>query len=368
MALRNIQVGDNLNGKTLYFTLDVTNQTQLDNSTGKELEIPFVTAGGYYFGQGYNSYSLGTRYYSGLYQGNPDDDRYLVSPEITFLQVSLYNNGSGASEESHASKSICPSNCGVVLSIDTSTYFYQYLMIDDSEIPLSSKIYLGDQQILAIYLGENPLSKVMLGNLECKPCFFSVTPTDNKNIFYFESGQTWKEWIDQGVHYDSSESPWSYSEYRVIYDGGSLYVSSTSDYAKPNDLIIDGFSYEISRACLGAETLIKTNTGLKPISAISVGDKLSENNIVEKIVVHNRELYYKITLENDDIIRASNDHLFISNNQIVSTEALKPGQLLNELKIKEIEIIKESLDMYEIKTSTNQYTLFNGIVCECENI
>ena len=77
MALRNLQVGDDLSGKTLYFTLDVNNQTQLDNSIGLNYEIPFVTIGGYYFGQGHNSYSLGTRYYSGLYQGNPEDQRYL---------------------------------------------------------------------------------------------------------------------------------------------------------------------------------------------------------------------------------------------------------------------------------------------------
>ena len=41
MALRNLQVGDDLSGKTLYFTLDVNNQTQLDNSIGLNYEIPF---------------------------------------------------------------------------------------------------------------------------------------------------------------------------------------------------------------------------------------------------------------------------------------------------------------------------------------
>ena len=29
---------------------------------------------------------------------------------------------------------------------------------------------------------------------------------------------------------------------------------------------------------------------------------------------------------------------------------------------------QQSLDMYEIKTSTNKYELYNGIICECENI
>ena len=368
MALRNIQVGDDLSGKTLYFTLDVSDQTQLDDSTGKSQEVPFITAGGYYFSQGYNSYSLGTRYYTGLYQGDPEDERYMEWPEVQFLSVSWYSEGDHASEESYASEGACPADCGVVSSIDTSTYFYQYLMIDDSEVHLSSKLYLGNQQISAIYLGEIPLPKVMLGNSECKPCFFRVSSSSSPDPFYFESGQTWKEWIDQGTHYDPSEYAWTYDENGVGWDGGTLYIPSTWATVTQNDLIIDGFSYGIGRACLGAETLIKTDKGFKAISALSVGDKLSKNNIIEKIVVHNREKYYKIILENDDVIRASNDHLFISNNQAIKTEALEPGQLLNGLKIKEIRITKKSLDMYEIKTSTNQYTLFDDIVCECENI
>ena len=104
------------------------------------------------------------------------------------------------------------------------------------------------------------------------------------------------------------------------------------------------------------------------ISALSVGDRLTENNIIEKIVAHDREKYYIITLENDDIIKASNDHLFINGDEIIRTEQLKKGQLLNKLKVKDIELVNEPMTMYEIKTSTNQYTLFNDIICECENI
>lgn len=368
MALRNLQVGDNLNNATLYFTLDVNNQTQLDNSTGLKSEIPFMTTGGYFFSQGNNSYSLGTRYYSGIYQGDPEESRYLEFPVVDFLYVSWYSSGSHASLESHYTEQVCPADCGTVTEINTSTYFYQYLMIDDSEVHLSSKLYLGNQQISAIYLGETPLPKVMLGNAECKPCFFRVNSSSSPDPFYFELGQTWKQWIDQGTHYDPSEYAWTYDEYGVGWDGGTLYMPSTHDQVSQDDLIIDGLSYEIGRTCLGSETLIKTDKGLKAISALSIGDKLSKNNIVEKIVVHNREKYYIIILENDDVIRASNDHLFISKGKAIKTENLEPGQSLNGLKIKEIRMIKQSLDMYEIKTSTNQYTLFDGVVCECENI
>lgn len=368
MALRNIQVGDDLSGKTLYFTLDVNNQTQLDGSTGKTYEVPFITSGGYYFSQGHNSYSLGTRYYSGLYQGDPEDPRYAEWPEVEFLSVSWYSGGDHAYEESHLSEGACPNNCGIVTSIDTTAYFYQYLFIDTTEVHLSSKLYLGNQQVSAIYLGETPLPKVMLGNAECKPCSFRVNEYPTPATFYFEAGQTWKNWVDQGTHYDPQQYDWSYNEYGVGYDGGSLYIPSPYANVSQNDLIIDGLTYNMGRACLGVETLIKTVEGLKPISALSVGDKLDENNIVEKIVVHNREKYYKIILENDDVIRASNDHLFISEGKAIKTEALEVGQLLNKLKIKEIRTTNKSLDMYEIKTSTNQYTLFDDIVCECEDI
>lgn len=368
MALRNIQVGDNLSGKTLYFTLDVEDQTQLDGSTGLFNDIAFITAGGYYFGQGHNSYSLGTRYYTGLYQGDPDDERYLEWPEVQFLSVSWYSGGDHAYEESHATEGACPDNCGIVTSIDTTSYFYQYLFIDTSEVHLSSKLYLGNQQVSAIYLGETPLPKVMFGNSECKVCSFGVNESSSPATFNFEAGQTWKDWIDQGTHYDPSEYAWTYDEYGVGYDGGTLYIPSPYSQVYQNDLIIDGFSYGIGRACLGSETLIKTEKGLKSISALSVGDKLDKNNIVEKIFVHNREKYYKIILENDDVIRASNDHLFISNGQVVKTEALEIGQLLNKLKIVEIRITNKPLDMYEIKTSTNQYTLFDDVICECEDI
>ncbi|MBQ5473330.1 MAG: hypothetical protein IIT65_01240, partial [Lachnospiraceae bacterium] len=134
------------------------------------------------------------------------------------------------------------------------------------------------------------------------------------------------------------------------------------------DLITEGGEYGAALACLSPDTLIKTDKGLIEISTLLVGDKLTEDNIVEKIVAHDREKYYIITLENDDIIKASNDHLFISEDEIVRTEQLEKGQLLNKLKIKNIELVNEPMTMYEIKTSTNQYTLFNDIVCECENI
>ena len=51
------------------------------------------------------------------------------------------------------------------------------------------------------------------------------------------------------------------------------------------------------------------------------------------------------------------------------TEQLQINDYLTDnLYVKDIKQINDSLDMYEIKTSTNKYELYNGIICECENI
>jgi hypothetical protein len=121
---------------------------------------------------------------------------------------------------------------------------------------------------------------------------------------------------------------------------------------------------------LSAETLIKTLNGDIQISLLNINDKLDNNNIVEKIVKHNRNYYYEVILSNDETIKASNDHRFIlANNEIKMTEQLQIDDYLTDsLYVKDIKQINKSLDMYEIKTSTNKYELYNGIICECENI
>jgi hypothetical protein len=203
----------------------------------------------------------------------------------------------------------------------------------------------------------------MLGDHECSVATFTL----RNNEFTFERGQTWEDWVDQAKYWTPSDD-FSYDQYGVYYGGASLYQKPGYASVESTDLIVENGDYGAASACLSPDTLIKTSEGLKKISTLEVGDKLDEENIIEKIVVHNREKYYEIILENNDIIKASNDHLFISGNDIVRTEALEIGQLLNKLKIKEIKLIKESMDMYEIKTSTNRYVLFNDVICECENI
>jgi len=250
VALRHIQVGDDLSAKTLYFTLDITDTTQLDNSVGKDEEISFTTAGGtfhsdgYYFSQGYNSYSLGTRYYTGIYQGDTIwDERYSEFPQIELLCISWYSGHDHADEiEGHLAQIVCPTDLGIVTYIDTSSYFYQYLYVDSDEI-LSSTVYLGNKQVYKVCLGDNPIPKVMLGNIECKSCSFVLDRSGAGIILEFEDGQTWKDWIDQGAH-GSSAYNFNYDANGVYADGNhAVYLPTIGSNVDKDDLIINNLAY-----------------------------------------------------------------------------------------------------------------------------
>lgn len=226
----------------------------------------------------------------------------------------------------------------------------------------SIKIYLGEQSILSIFCGENEIiSKVRYGNIG----HFTL----EGGSYSFVLGQTWKTWIEQ-----QTSSSFSTDVRYALYNNKIIVESSTNNLVYHSNKIIDGGKYGLYQdqgvACLSEKIKIKTSQKDKNINTLKVGDYLSDNNKVEKIVKHNRNYYYRIILNNNDVIEASNDHRFILlNKEIKTTEQLKTNDYLtNDLYVKEIRKINQSLDMYEIKTSTNKYELYNGIICECENI
>lgn len=226
----------------------------------------------------------------------------------------------------------------------------------------SIKIYLGEQSILSIFYGENEIiSKVRYGNIG----HFTLEGVS----YSFVLGQTWKTWIEQ-----QASSSFSTDARYALYNNKIIVDSSTSNLVYHSNKIIDDGEYGLHQdqgvACLSEKIKIKTSQKDKNINTLKVGDYLSDNNKVEKIVKHNRNYYYRIILNNNDVIEASNDHRFILlNKEIKITEQLKTNDCLtNDLYVKEIRKINQSLDMYEIKTSTNKYELYNGIICECENI
>ena len=340
MARSEIHVGDDLSGKTLFFNFQETGDFQ-----GSSNGDAFTTSGGYVL----NYYHAGATGVEELIKITGPNDFY----------VTVFSNWRWNILENLTEYTL-PTDAGTVTAVNTSTGILDKVKWEN---PFTSKVYLGNNEISQIYLGTTAIYKANLGENECSIASFIVRDSE----FIFERGQTWKDWIDQAKYWTSSDN-FSYNENGVYYGEASLYQKPGYGNVSYTDFITEGGEYGAVLACLSPDTLLKTDKGLVEISALSVGDELTENNIVEKIVAHNREKYYIITLENDDIIKASNDHLFISGDEVMRTEQLEKGQLLNKLKIKNIELVNEPMAMYEIKTNTNQYTLFNDIICECENI
>lgn len=249
---------------------------------------------------------------------------------------------------------------GTVLSIDTNKGIY-----DKIEFSKSSweNIFKGTNKIDGIYFNNYEIVKIMLGEKECYARTFAI---DNKKYFK-EKNQTWAQWIDQRKYYNPTEDNFAYTSKVYLNDEA---INNLTSRVSSQDLIIDNYNYHQGNACLDKNTLIKTIKGNRTIDYFKIGDIISTNNKVEKIAKHNRKYYYEIILNNNEIIKASNDHKFILiNTEIKRTEQLRINDYLtNDLYIKEIRKINQSLDMYEIKTSTNKYELYNGIICECEDI
>lgn len=368
MARRNLRVGDDLSGRTLYFTLQASDEDSIWNLTTTDSPV-FVTTTNWTWACGYNWYSLGTRYYSGVY--SPDSyeyvwgDTYMEWPEYQYLSWSSYSGGTMGVESGPVASEVMPNDFGAIYYIDTSSPYYRFLEIDDSDT--SALLYVGDSRVSEMYIGTQKIPTIFSAYGEVRENFFTL---GTELPFTFEVGQTWAQWIDQNKYWptDRDNYVWSYDQYGVYFKWADEQYNSTLNGVSPNDQIILYHSYSGGKACLSGDTLIQTTQGNKPVSTLEVGEQLDDNNIIEKIVKHNRKYYYVITLDNNDVIRASNDHQFICNNQIIRTEDLQVNNQLNNLTIVDIKRIDEALDMYEIKTTTNQYKLFNGIICECENI
>lgn len=126
-------------------------------------------------------------------------------------------------------------------------------------------------------------------------------------------------------------------------------------------------------ACLSGDTKIKTLNNDIYISDLELGDKVidkdSQETEITKIYNHKIDTVYQIHLNNDETIECSYDHKFLVNGEKATTAAqLKENNKLGQYTITSIDIINKELDVYEIKTENNTYTLANGIICECENI
>lgn len=131
-------------------------------------------------------------------------------------------------------------------------------------------------------------------------------------------------------------------------------------------------------ACLDGETLIKKDEEhYIYIKDLQKGDIILDRDgketKIEKIVSHIDKIYYTIKLEDNSVIKATSGHKFLTDRGICSTSILTNGlkMILNDGSRKEIKAVYRTLqdkEVYEIKTTSNSYQLYNGIICECEVI
>lgn len=147
----------------------------------------------------------------------------------------------------------------------------------------------------------------------------------------------------------------------------------TFDWLKNANLRITSSVSEYGQACLSGDTKIKTLNNDIYISDLELGDKVidkdNQETEITKIYNHKIDTVYQIHLDNDETIECSYDHKFLVNGgKAVTAAQLKENDKLGQHIITSIDIINKELDVYEIKTENDTYTLANGIICECENI
>lgn len=146
----------------------------------------------------------------------------------------------------------------------------------------------------------------------------------------------------------------------IVYDDGNPYTNEFS-------LTLGG-----GQACLAEDTEIATIDGFEKIKDLKLGDKVLDENdeetTIEKIYGHIIYNPYVITLDNNEVIVCSHDHKFKTQNGIKTADSLTLEETLYNYRIVNISVENKEQSVYEIRTTSENYKLANGIICECEVI
>lgn len=116
------------------------------------------------------------------------------------------------------------------------------------------------------------------------------------------------------------------------------------------------------QACFTGDTKILTEAGMKEIKDIKINDNIVTTSGIKPVTKkyeHIVNKIYRIKVENEEI-KASYSHPFITERGIVIARDLKVGDILEDItgrkvEIKDIEIIEERAIVYEINTDSNCY-------------
>lgn len=140
-------------------------------------------------------------------------------------------------------------------------------------------------------------------------------------------------------------------------DIGEVKINADNDEHRYSLYMVLG-----GQACFTGDTKVLTETGMKEIRNIKLNDKILTPlgiKTVTKKYEHIVNKIYRIKVENEEI-KASYSHPFVTLRGIVIARDLKVGDILEDItgrkiKIKDIEIIEESTIVYEINTDANNY-------------
>ena len=154
--------------------------------------------------------------------------------------------------------------------------------------------------------------------------------------------------------------------------GGGKGNSSTAAVVSGNIVInVDGCNLS-NCSVFGGSNINGTIDGFEKIKDLKLGDKVLDENdeetTIEKVYGHIIYNPYVITLDNNETIVCSHDHKFKTQNGIKTADSLTLKDTLYDYRIVNISVENKEQNVYEIRTTSGNYRLANGIVCECEVI
>lgn len=217
----------------------------------------------------------------------------------------------------------------------------------DTIVRTQSFTFYNDNNIIGYNLqgiSKSNLTKIELG--------YTTNETDEPQE-YAEITETSGR-LETNIENDGTIYLWIKLTYTDI---GEVKINADNDEHRYSLYMVLGGS-----ACFTGDTKVLTETGMKEIRNIKLNDKILTPlgiKTVTKKYEHIVNKIYRIKVENEEI-KASYSHPFVTLRGIVIARDLKVGDILEDItgrkiKIKDIEIIEESTIVYEINTDANNY-------------
>ena len=121
-----------------------------------------------------------------------------------------------------------------------------------------------------------------------------------------------------------------------------------------------------NKNCFTGDTIVNTETGIKYIKDIQIGDKVLTYNFekeeteykdVTNVISHGMQILYKIIMDNEIILTTYNQ-LFYCNKTKVQAKFLRPGNQLQSIEctipIENIKQVYKSCEVFDLEVQDNK--------------